>query len=54
MDRLVVVPASAVADVCDLVERALPDLDSALADALHGATAQLVSVGVLEPVLEPA
>jgi hypothetical protein len=53
MDRLVIVPASAVADVVDLVERALPDLDAALADALSGSVANLVSVGVLEPALEP-
>ena len=54
MDRLVIVPASALADVVDLVDRALPDLDAVLADALYSATANLVSVGVLEPVLEPA
>ena len=52
MDRLVIVPASAVADVVDLVDRALGDLDEVLADALFAATANLVSVGVLEP--EPA
>jgi hypothetical protein len=54
VERLVVVPASAVADVVDLVERAIPDLDPWLAAALTGSVSQLVSVGVLEPVLEPA
>lgn len=44
-----IVPASAVADVVDLVDRALGDLDETLADALAGATANLLSVGVLEP-----
>jgi hypothetical protein len=53
MDRLVIVPASAVADVVDLVGRAVPDLDERLGDALYAAAANLVSLGVLEPTPEP-
>lgn len=53
MDRLVIVPASALADVVDLVARALPDLDATIADALSGSVANLVSLGVLEPAAEP-
>jgi hypothetical protein len=53
MDRLVIVPASALADVVDLVQRAVNDLDAVLGDALYAATANLVSVGVLEPESVP-
>ena len=54
MDRLVIVSASALADVVYLIERALPEVDAALADALLGSVANLVSLGVLEPASEPA
>lgn len=48
-DRLVVVSATALTDVLDLVDRALPALDEVLADALCGAAAELRSSSVLEP-----
>lgn len=50
MDRLVIVPASAVADLCDIVDRALPQLDEREADQLRGVTAAMLSLAVLEPV----
>lgn len=54
MDRLVIVPASAVADVAYLAELAAADLDEKLGDALSAAVANLMSTAVLEPTPEPA
>lgn len=48
-DRLIVVSATALTDVLDLVDRALPSLDAVLADALRGSAAELRSSSVLEP-----
>jgi hypothetical protein len=50
MDRLVIVPAASVADLCDIVDRVLPQLDEREADQLRGVTASMLSLAVLEPV----
>jgi hypothetical protein len=54
-DRLVSVSATRLADLMDLVERALPTiLDERLRDATAGALAAVRVEAVLDMVLEPA
>lgn len=51
-ERLVIVPASRLVDLLDLVDRAvvdLADIDASLASALLGAAAELRCDAVLEP-----
>lgn len=49
MDRYVVVSAKALGDLLDLVDRALPDLDEVISDALAGAAAEVRVHSLLEP-----
>lgn len=49
-ERMVLVPATRLVDLLDLVDRALPTvLDDRLRDALSGAAAELRVRSVLEP-----
>lgn len=53
-DRPVQVRCGALADLLDVVDRALPQLDGVERDALRGAAAEVRVDAMLDAVLQPA